>query len=166
MRASSLPTAVLIALLAACGGPSRDVLVERALKASPATPPPVAAEGQRTVVIETEDGTYVATSGEDVALPEAFPADVRLPADGRVVAAASLGEAITVSLRSPRALALVREDFLGGLGRAGWRQVEVAADEHLQVVGYAKPGRRLEANLVAEADGGTTLTIGLQPVAN
>lgn len=166
MRASSLPTAALLALLAACGGPSRDALVERALQARPATPPPAPAEGQRTVVIETEDGTYVATSGEDVALPEAFPADVRLPADGQVVAAASLGPALTVSLRSPRALALVREDFLAGLGRAGWRRVEGTGDEQLHVVGYAKPGRRLEANLVAEADGSTTLTIGLQPVAN
>jgi len=165
MRAPAFAT-LLLALLAACGGPSREALVERALQSSRPTPLPETAGGQRTVVIETDDGTYVATSGEDVALPPGFPADVRLPADGRVVAAASLGPAVTVSLRSPRALALVRDDFLGALGRSGWRRIEGAADTRQQVVGYAKPGRRLEANLVAEDDGGTTLTIGLQPVAN
>ena len=49
-----------------------ETLVEKAIEASSGQHAEVdIADGQQTVTIETEEGTYVATSGDDVRLPEA-----------------------------------------------------------------------------------------------
>lgn len=163
-----LPAAALAAvLLAACGKAqekSNEALVEKAIEASSGQHAEVeVANGQQTVTIETEQGTYVATSGDDVRLPDAFPADVRLPGDGRLVTAMSLGEAVSVSLRSPRSPALVFAEFRRAQAASGWMEAGVLEQDPLYVAGFAKDQRHMEANFVAEADGGTTLAVTVQP---
>ena len=162
-----LVAALAATLLAACGKAgekAEETLVEKAIEASSGQHAEVdIADGQQTVTIETEEGTYVATSGDDVRLPATFPADVRLPDDGRLVTAMSLGEAVSVSQRSPRAAALVFAEFRRAQAAQGWAEAGVLEQAPIYVAGFTKDQRRLEANFVAEADGGTTLAVTVQP---
>lgn len=165
-----LAAALSAALLAACGqapDKAKESLVEKAIEASSGQHAEVdTGDGQQTVTIETEAGTYVATSGEGVRLPATFPADVRLPEDGRLVTAMSLGQAVSVSQRSPRAAALVFAEFRQAQAAQGWAEAGVLEQAPIYVAGFTKDQRRMEANFVAEADGGTTLAIAVQPRAN
>lgn len=166
-----LPAAALAAvLLAACGkaqDKANETLVEKAIEASSGQHAEVQVEdGQQTVTIETEDGTYVATSGDDVRLPDGFPADVRLPEDGRLITVMSLGGAVSVSLRSPRAAPLVFAEFRQAQAAQGWAEASVLEQAPIYVAGFGKDDRRMEANFVAEADGGTTLAVTVQPHAD
>ncbi|KFN52041.1 hypothetical protein N790_03670 [Arenimonas malthae CC-JY-1] len=165
-----LAAALAAVLLAACGKAEEkadETLVEKAIEASSGQHAEVdIADGQQTVTIETEEGTYVATSGDDVRLPDTFPADVRLPEDGRLVTAMSLGEAVSVSQRSPRAAALVFAEFRQAQVAQGWTESAVLEQAPIYVAGFTKDQRRMEANFVAEADGGTTLAVTVQPGAD
>ncbi|OHE80861.1 MAG: hypothetical protein A2X76_12445 [Lysobacterales bacterium GWF1_69_6] len=165
-----LTVALAAALLAACGKAeekAEETLVEKAIEASSGQHAEVdIANGQQTVTIETEEGTYVATSGDDVRLPDTFPADVRLPDDGRLITAMSLGDAVSVSQRSPRAAALVFAEFRQAQAAQGWVEDGVLEQAPIYVAGFTKDQRRMEANVVAEADGGTTLAVTVQPRAD
>ena len=155
-----LTVALAAALLAACGKAeekAEETLVEKAIEASSGQHAEVdIANGQQTVTIETEEGTYVATSGDDV----------RLPDDGRLITAMSLGDAVSVSQRSPRAAALVFAEFRQAQAAQGWVEDGVLEQAPIYVAGFTKDQRRMEANVVAEADGGTTLAVTVQPRAD
>lgn len=163
-----LTTLLLPAVLAgACArdGGRGDALVEQAIEAGGTA----AESGTRRrgvediVTIETEGGLYTAASGEDLPLPAQFPADVVLPVDARVLTSMTLGPAVSVSLRSPRSLGLVFDEFRAAQAAAGWREHEALEQAPVQALGFHKDGRHLEANFVAEPGGGTTLAVSLRP---
>lgn len=169
--------ATLLALLApallasACGRDGNggtDALVEQAIEASSEPASRTGGNGgiADVVTIETEEGLYTATSGEDLPLPDQFPGDVALPVDARVLTSMTLGPALSVSLRSPRSLPLVFDEFRAAQRAAGWREAEAIEGSAVQALGFTKDGRHLEANFVAEPTGGTTLAISLRPTAD
>ena len=155
--------ACLVALLCSACGPDPDAasetLVREALQANArqqAGEDPAIA-GNHTLTLETEEGLYSATSGDDLPLPATFPGDIVLPRDARVSSVTELGPTISVGAHSPRSLALVFEEFRRAQQAAGWSEASVRADAAVRVTGFDKAGRHLEANFVEEAGGGTTL---------
>ncbi|MDY0020864.1 hypothetical protein [Arenimonas caeni] len=171
-RTIALLTLALPALLAgACHRDGRNGggdLVGKAIEAAgePGAPAPGVDGARDVVTIETEEGLYTATSGEDLPLPAQFPGDVVLPVDARVLTSMTLGPAVSVSLRSPRSLGLVFDEFRAAQLAAGWREDVALEQAPVQALGFHKDGRRLEANFVAEPGGGTTLAISLRPASD
>ena len=167
---SVLALVFVLALAPACGRePSRaEVLVERALEASgtPVARPLPPPAGEKIVTVETEDGLYTATSGEDLPLPAGFPGDVALPADGRVQVSTTLGEAMSVTLHSPRSPEPVFEEFRAAQRAAGWREAEVSERSPVQALGLSKNGRLLQATFATEPDGGTAVSLSVQPAGS
>lgn len=154
-------------LLVACGrgDTTAETLVDQAIEAGDdrrAAPAP-AATAEHTITLETEDGLYTATSGDDLALPRQFPVDVVLPADARVLTSMTLGPAVSVSLRSPRSRGIVFAEFRAAQRAAGWVEFESVEQAPVLTLGLSKDGRRLEADFVAEASGGSTLAISVRP---
>ena len=145
-----------------------DPLVEQAIEASagPDAPAANAGNGQETITIETEDGLYTATSGDDLPRPPGFPADVALPADARILTSMTLGANASISLHSPRSAALVFDEFRRAQRAAGWRELEAREQAPVQSLGFEKQGRHLEADFVAEPGGGTTVAVSVRPVAD
>lgn len=171
LHAALLPVLLPALLLAACGrdGSATDALVDQAIEAGDGRPAGASAVGhaaEHTVTIETEEGLYTATSGDDLPLPAQFPDDVVLPVDARVLTSMTLGPAVSVSLRSPRSLGLVFDEFRAAQHAAGWREVESLEQAAVQTLGFTKDGRQLEADFVAEAGGGSTLAISVRPAGD
>lgn len=171
-RVAALMAVLLPALLAtACGRDEarNSALVERAIEA---TGEPVAPAGEapaideHIVTLETEDGLYTATSGDDLALPPGFPDDVQLPADARVQAYTTLGEAVSVGLHSPRSASLLFDEFRAAQRARGWQEAEAIELAPVQSLGLRKDSRLLEATFTAEADGGTAVSLALRPAGD
>ncbi|WP_374603429.1 hypothetical protein [Arenimonas sp.] len=167
-----LLTACLALLLCSACGPDPDAaqesLVREALQANArqqADADPARA-GNQTLTLETEEGLYSATSGDDLPLPAGFPADVVLPRDAQIGSVTELGPTISLGAHSPRSVALVFEEFRQAQQAAGWSEARVEADAAVRVTGFDKAGRHLEANFVEEAGGGTTLALTVGPAGN
>ncbi len=162
-----LPTCLAALLCSACGGDpdgASEVLVEEALEANARQQ---ATEqtggGERTITLETEEGLYSATSGDDLPLPGRFPGDIPLPDDARITSATELGPTMSLGAYSPHSLAVVFEQFRRAQRAAGWTESTARDDATVRVAGFDKPGRHLEASFVEEAGGGTTLAITVGP---
>lgn len=162
----------LAALLCSACGPDHEsaseALVGEALEANARQQ---AAEGEaanseRTLTLETEAGLYSSTSGDDLPLPDDFPADVPLPEDASITSATQLGATISLGAHSPRSLALVFDEFRRAQRAAGWTEVTVQADAAVHVAGFDKAERHLEANFVEEAGGGTAVALTVGPAGN
>ena len=122
--------------------------------------------GERTLTLETESGLYSAASGDNLRLPDNFPADIALPGDARIITATELGPTLSLGLHSPRSVAPVFADFRQAQRAAGWAETTVQDAARVRIAGFNKGGRRLEANFVDEPEGGTTLTISVGPAAH
>lgn len=170
-RPTPMALPILLALLAT--GCVRDEprgrdLVERAIEASGEPVAAVAeapAQDEHIVTLETEDGLYTATVGDDLPLPPGFPADVSLPADARVQASTTRGPAISVSLHSPRSADPVFEGFRDAQREAGWREDEAIEQAPVRSLGLRKDARLLEATFTTEPDGGTAVSLTLRPAS-
>ena len=162
----------LAALLCSACGPdpqsASETLVDEALEANARQQAAenMAANGERTLTLETEGGLYSATSGDDLPLPDDFPGDVPLPPDARITSATHHGGTISLGAHSPRSLALVFEEFRRAQRAAGWSEATVQTDATVRVAGFDKDGRHLEANFVEEAGGGTTLALTVGPAGD
>lgn len=170
-RSTPMALPLLLALLAA--GCVRDEprgrdLLERAIEASGepvadvAEPP---SQDENIVTLQTEDGLYTATAGDDLPLPPGFPGDIRLPADARVQASTTRGTAISLSLHSPRSADPVFEGFRAAQRQAGWREAEVIEQAPVRSLGLRKDARLLEATFTSEPDGGTAVSLTLRPAS-
>ena len=166
-------TVFLAALLCSACGPDPDsaseALVDEALEANArqqAADEKQAANGERTLTLETEGGLYSATSGDDLPLPDGFPGDVPLPRDASITSATRLGETISLGAHSPRSLARVFDEFRRAQREAGWTEATVQADATVRVAGFDKAGLHLEANFVEETGGGTTLALTVGPAGD
>lgn len=166
-----LPGLLLPALLlAACGHESpaaTDVLLDQALEANArqragGKPTP---QAERTLTLETDAGLYTSTAGPDLALPPGFPGDVALPDDARILTATHLDGAWSLVVHSPRSLALVFNEFRGAQHGAGWRVALLRDDAPVHVASFDKGRQHMEASFVAEAAGGTTLSLTVGPAA-
>lgn|GEM_PF-4767353 len=166
-RVPLLPTLLLPVLLAtACGRdePRGNALVERAIEATgePVAPAGEAPDDEHIVTLETEDGLYTATSGDDLALPPNFPEDVVLPADVRVLAYSTFGDAVSVSLHSPRSPDLVFEEFRAAQRTSGWIEAEAMVKAPVLALGLQKGLRGVEATFAGEPGGGTALSVSVR----
>ena len=100
--------------------------------------------------------------GSAVLVCTPVPADVALPADARILTSMTLGANTSVSLHSPRSLALVFEEFRTAQRAAAWSELEARERPPVQSLGFRKDGRRLEADFVAEPGGGTTVAVSVR----
>ena len=163
-----LPVAAFALLLfAACGRSEEtasEALVEKALEAQTGQKVDVESEdGQQTYTLETEDGTYTASTGAGVRMPEQFGDDVRLPPDAVLITAMSLGPAASVSLRSEREIGRAFDEFRRAQVAAGWTESSVMRQDPVHAVVFDKDSRRLTASFVAEAGNGATISLSVQP---
>ncbi|KFL36073.1 hypothetical protein [Arenimonas donghaensis] len=167
---------ILVACLAvlSCGACSRDrhsaseTLVDEALEAN-ARQQAEDTAGQareRELTLETEAGLYRASSGDDLPLPAGFPGDITLPADARIVTATELGDTLSLGLHSPRSVELVLAEFRRAQRAAGWTESTMQDQATVRIAGFDKGDRYLEANVVQEPEGGSTLTITVGPAAD
>jgi hypothetical protein len=170
--ARHLLSVCLAALLCSACGPdpesASEALVDEALEANARQQATEgqAANGERTLTLETEAGLYSSTSGDNLPLPDDFPGDVKLPRDASITSATRLGGTISLGAHSPRSLALVFDEFRRAQRAAGWTEAAVQADATVRVAGFDKAGRHLEANFVEEAGGGTTLALTVGPAGD
>jgi hypothetical protein len=161
-----LAAALATALLAACGQAQEaasETAAEKAIEASTGQKVDIdQKDGQRTVTMETEQGTLTASAGENVTLPADFPKDVQLPADAIVVSAMSMGPAMTVALKSKQALAATYEAFRKAQGEAGWKETMSMQSGDGAVLGFEKDGKLVMAHMASD-EGGSTVSITVQP---
>lgn len=171
-NARCLLAACLAALL--CGACERDrgsaseTLVDEALEANARQQAEDTAgqAQQRELTLETEAGLYRASSGDDLPLPANFPGDVALPNDARIITATELGDTLSLGLHSPRSVALVLGEFRRAQRAAGWTESMVQDQAPVRIAGFDKAGRHMEANVIEDPDGGSTLTITVGPAAD
>ena len=166
-----LAACLAVLLCGACDrdrGSASETLVDEALEANARQQAEDTAgqSHQRELTLETEAGLYRASSGEDLSLPANCPGDVARPGDARIVTATELGDTLSLGLHSPRSTELVFAEFRRAQRAAGWTESTVQDQAPVRIAGFAKAGRYLEANIVQEPDGGSTLTVTVGPAAD
>lgn len=167
MKASSLiAAAVAVALLAGCGKmqeAASEAAAEKAIEASTGKKVDINNEdGQQSVTIETDQGTYTAASGENVALPASFPKDVHLPADAKLMSAMTMGQAMSVTLTSQQTLSAAYEAYRKAQTGDGWTETMAMQDASSGLLAMEKGQQTVLTHFAAE-NGATTMVVNVQP---
>ena len=162
-----LPQVTLLALsllLSACGQSGEkaaEALAGQALEANAGQDRDVQIAGQ-TVTVQTEAGTLRQSSGDDVALPADFPADVSLPETYRVMSVMTMGPVTSVVMEMPESPSHLFASFKSGQAGQGWKETLSMQGTDGSTLGFEKDERSLLVNLGRSGDGGTTVSLSLQ----
>ncbi|MFT3807876.1 hypothetical protein [Arenimonas sp.] len=167
MNRSALLIAIATAtLLAGCGKfqeAASEAAAEKAIEASTGKKVDINNEdGRQSVTIETDKGTYTASSGENVALPPSFPKDVHLPADAKLMSAMSMGQALSVTLTSQQTLSATYETYRKAQTSDGWTETMAMQDATSGLLTMEKGQQTVLTHFVAE-NGATTMVVNVQP---
>ena len=166
-RRPSLFAALALSLvLSACGQSEEkaaETLVEKALEANTGHEVDVDVDDDgQTVTIKTDQGTLTQTSGDNVALPDDFPADVSLPDDYKLMSVMTMGPVTSVVMQSPGTLSDLFKHFKAGQAGEGWKETLSMQGADGSMLGFEKEKRSLLVNLGTSEEGGTTVSLSLQ----
>ena len=163
---SLLATAVMAALLAACGQAQEsatEALAEEALQAQTDAKVDLELEdGLNTLTMETEEGKLQHTTGENVPLPADFPKDVVLPDDYTVVSVMKMGPSLSVVMRSRDTMAGLYAHYQAGQSGNGWKETMSAQGAEGAALGFEKGKRGMLVNLRPDIEGQTMVSLSLQ----
>lgn len=167
MKASVLlPLSLAAVLLSGCGKlqeAASEAAAEKAIEASTGKKVDIENEnGQQSVTIETDKGTYTSASGENVQLPATFPKDVHLPADAEVTAAMTMGQALSVTLSSQQALSTAYDAYRKAQAADGWTETMAMQDATSGLLAMEK-GQQTVLTHFASENGATTMVVNVQP---
>jgi len=156
----------LTLVLSACGkaqDKAAQTLAEKALEANygKGVDVDIADDGQ-TVTIQTEQGTLKQSSGDNVALPDGFPADVTLPDDYKLTSVMTMGPATSVVMQSPGSLSDVYAKIKAGQADQGWKETLSMQGADGSMLGFEKGDRSLLVNLGNSEEAGVTVSLSLQ----
>jgi len=91
----------VVVLVAGCGYDSEEKVVEEMLEKSTGGDTEVdITEQQVTIKGETEEGRYTVTGGEDIKLPEDFPADIAIYPAAKVISSMQMQGGISLVMTS------------------------------------------------------------------
>lgn len=166
MKASSLIAAgVAVALLSGCGKmqeAASEAAAEKAIEATTGKKVDIQNEdGRQSVTIETDQGTYTSSSGENVALPATFPKDVHLPADAKLTSAMTMGPNLSVTLTSSQALSTTYAAYRKAQAGDGWKETMAMQDATSGLLTMEKGQQTLLTHFAAE-NGATTMVVNVQ----
>lgn len=161
-----LPLSLAAALLSGCGKlqeAASEAAAEKAIEATTGKKVDIQNEdGQQSVAIETDKGTYTSASGENVKLPGTFPNDVHLPADAKVTAAMTMGQALSITLTSSQALPTTYDTYRKAQAGDGWTETMAMQDATSGLLAMEKGQQTVLTHFVAE-NGTTTMVVNIQP---
>ncbi len=154
--------ATTLLVLAACSKSPGDRLAEAAASAASGEKVQIDRDGDK-VSIKSADGKQMMdiSSGDGIALPRDFPADVYLPSDYKVMTSMKMGPAMMVNLVAPGKLGALYEQADAKMLAAGWEQtmaMQQGADS--RILSYKKADRSATISLNAQDDG--AIRVGLQ----
>lgn len=153
-------------LLCGCGkfqDAASEAAAEKAIEASTGKKVDIENEnGQQSVTIETDKGTYTSASGENVQLPATFPKDVHLPADAKVTAAMTMGQALSVTLSSQQTLSAAYEAYRKAQAADGWTETMAMQDATSGLLAMEKDQQTVLTHFASE-NGTTTMVVNVQP---
>ncbi len=156
----------LALVLSACGKSEEkaaETLAEQALEANSGQDVDVdIGDDGQTVTIQTEQGTLKQSSGENVALPADFPADIALPDGYKVMSVMTMGPVTSVVMEVPDPPADVFTDFKSGQSGHGWKETLSMQGTDGSMLGFEKGDRSLLLNLGNREEGGTMVSLSLQ----
>ncbi|KGQ19141.1 hypothetical protein LF41_3173 [Lysobacter dokdonensis DS-58] len=164
MRNTRLILSASLACLAlvACGKSPGERAAEAAIERATGQKANVDADTGE-VTIEGKDGQSMRIAGGDSAkLPAAFPKDVYLPSDYKVLSVMEMPDAMVVQLDSPGTLAALAEASGKKMATEGWKQtlsMQQAADQ--QVTMYEKDKRSATVSLVDDEAPGVKINLQL-----
>ena len=164
-RRIAFAATVAACLLAACGSAhdsTAEALAEQARESSREIE--VRSEaGTNEVTVEGQDGRYRHTTGENVSLPEDFPADVRLPDGYTVLSVMTMGPTQSVVLRSDASMSAIFEHFKSAQADEGWKETVSMQGAEGSMLGFEKDERGVLVNLRPDIEGNTIVSLSLQP---
>lgn len=165
-RVALLSSAALaITLLSGCGKfqeAASEAAAEKAIEASTGKKVDINNEdGRQTVTIESDKGTYTATSGENVSLPATFPKDVHLPSDAKLTSAVTVGPNLSVTLTSQQAIATVYETYRKAQAGDGWTETMAMQDATSGLLALEKGQQMVLTHFAAEGQT-TTMVVNVQ----
>ena len=114
-----------------------------------------------TVTIKSKEGTMVISGGENVSLPDNFPKDVPVYKGAKVLTSISSKEGMSVTLQTTDAVAKVAEFYKTQMAAQGWQSEASLDTGHQTMLNYKKEARTAAVIIMADQDGGTTITLGL-----
>jgi hypothetical protein len=158
----------LALVLSACGKSEEkaaETLAERALEANSGQDVDVDIDSDgdgQTVTIQTEEGTITQSSGDNVALPADFPADIALPAGYKVMSVMTMGPVTSVVLEVPESPSDLFASFKSDQSGQGWKETLAMQGRDGSMLGFEKDDRSLLVNLGRSEDGGTMVSLSLQ----
>lgn len=163
---ASLPRLIVSALvvlvaLAGCGKSADEAASEAAIRAATGERATVERDGD-TTTISTGNGAMRMTAGDDLALPDDFPADIYLPAEYRVRSVMELAGADVISVSAPGTVPAVFSEASAAMQRQGWKQVMAMQRDSHRMLGFEKGGRQARMMLVAAEDDGVLLNLQMQ----
>lgn len=164
---NTLFATLALALLAGCGDAGETTaaaLAEQARQASNGDAAAVQVDaGGNVISFQTEDGTLRRSEGDDVALPDDFPADIRLPDDYTLVSVMTMGPAVSLVMRSDQAVPRLYDDFQSRQTGQGWTETLSMKGTGGWMLGFEKGKRGLLVNLSSDVDGKSVVSLSVQP---
>lgn len=164
---NALGAALALALLAGCGGNGADEAAEALAEQARLAAAVDASAGEngaarQDINFETRDGTLRRSEGEDVTLPEDFPADIRLPEDYTLVSVMTMGPTQSLVMQSERGMPSLYEHFQSGQAGQGWTETLSMRGTGGWMLGFEKEKRSLLVNLSSDVDGRTVISLSVQ----
>ncbi len=106
----------------------------------------------QTVTMNTEDGTLLAKSGENITLPTDFPVDVALPDKYRVISTIDFSGGSTTTVVTSGAVKTVADGLWSRMQGSGWKQQLNDNDDESSMASF-EDATRHAAISVAKGDG-------------
>ncbi|MGV8941122.1 MAG: hypothetical protein ACOH1P_06200 [Lysobacter sp.] len=157
----SLAAALAVPLmLGGCGKPAGDVATEEALRAASGNDgSPDRTTGEPSV--RTDAAGTLGAAGDDIALPDDFPADVYLPANRHVRSVMEMDEARLISVTTPGTLAALQDEASAAMRANGWEQLMVMTHEQARMLSFQKDRRAVTMTLIPAEDGQVQFNVEL-----
>lgn len=157
---ASLFLAAAIALpLGGCSKPAGDAATEAALRAATGHDVGGNRGGEQTNI--RTGSRERRGAGDEIALPDDFPADVYLPANRHIRSVMDIDDARLVSMTTAGNPAALQDEASTSMRAKGWRQVMVMAHEEARMLSFQKDHRAATMTLIPADDGQVQFNVQL-----
>jgi hypothetical protein len=120
-------------------------------------------DGDTGAAIGTGTGEFRRITGDDMRLPDDFPADIVLPEHYAVVSVTTMGPSQSVVLASDEPMAKLVAHFREGQAARGWHETVSMQGIEGAMVGLRKGSRGVLANFRPDPHGNTLVSLSVQP---
>lgn len=159
---NTLAAVTALVLIAGCGESADKAAQALAEQARQAANDDAGPDNQE-IGLQTEYGLLPRAEGDDVALPDEFPEDIRLPDDYTLVSVMTMGPTLSLVMQSDRGVASLYEHFQSGQSGEGWTETLSVKGSGGWMLGFEKDRRGLLVNLSSDVDGKTVVSLSVRP---